>query len=293
MRLRKLEAPIFKREEQENPDGEALDWYQWEEEWELIASWKKFRELFLDRFQSAEEADPQLKELGQKALKGKFVAELKKKIPSEMPDHPAVCKLENMGSSTTTITTARYNDSRNTGGQPHQRLMKEVMLSKKKKEEGDTEGETNQNDDGVVEVRDDKEVAHFSLNLMAELSSPQTVKVKGLVKGLEVVALVDGGATHNFIDKELVTSRFSASAIWKRRHDIGGVMVGDVGQGHGGLPHVSHGIVLGDWLVLLRGHQSLATSQITLRAMMKTMKTGDQGLWIELSTVEQMATKGR
>lgn len=70
-------------------------------------------------------------------------------------------------------------------------------------------------------------------------------------------------------------------------------MVGDVGQGHGGLPHVSHGIVLGDWLVLLRGHQSLATSQITLRAMMKTMKTGDQGLWIELSTVEQMATKGR
>lgn len=74
-------------------------------------------------------------------------------------------------------------------------------------EEGDTEGETNQNDDGVVEVRDDKEVAHFSLNLMAELSSPQTVKVKGLVKGLEVVALVDGGATHNFIDKELVASR--------------------------------------------------------------------------------------
>lgn len=38
-------------------EGEALDWYQWEEEWELIASWKKFRELFLDRFQSAEEAD--------------------------------------------------------------------------------------------------------------------------------------------------------------------------------------------------------------------------------------------
>lgn len=70
-------------------------------------------------------------------------------------------------------------------------------------EEDDAEGGTNQNDDGVMEVRDDKEVAHLSLNLMAGLSSPHTVKVKGLIR---VVVLIDGGATHNFIDKEWVAS---------------------------------------------------------------------------------------
>ena len=37
----------------------------------------------------------------------------------------------------------------------------------------------------------------------------------------------------------------------------------------------------------------MATKQTTLRAMMKTMETGDRRLWIEVSTVKPMAAEGK
>lgn len=38
-----------------------------------------------------------------------------------------------------------------------------------------------------------------SLNSMIEFSNPKTMKLKGVVKGHEVVVMIDPGATHNFI----------------------------------------------------------------------------------------------
>ena len=46
----------------------------------------------------------------------------------------------------------------------------------------------------------------LSINSVAGLDNPGTMKVKGKVKNEEVVVLIDCGATHNFIFKKLVTA---------------------------------------------------------------------------------------
>ncbi|KAJ9680432.1 hypothetical protein PVL29_019684 [Vitis rotundifolia] len=42
------------------------------------------------------------------------------------------------------------------------------------------------------------------MNLVARLTSPKTIKLKGEVCGKEVVVLIDPGATHNFISQAVV-----------------------------------------------------------------------------------------
>ena len=44
---------------------------------------------------------------------------------------------------------------------------------------------------------------------------------------------------------------------------------------------------LGEWVVILQGDRSLVRSQVSLKSMMKTFEKEDQGVLIELSTVEQ------
>lgn len=44
----------------------------------------------------------------------------------------------------------------------------------------------------------------LSLNSVVRLTEPRTLKLKGEVHGLDVVALIDCGATHNFISTSLV-----------------------------------------------------------------------------------------
>lgn len=56
---------------------------------------------------------------------------------------------------------------------------------------------------------DDTEHAHFdmaevSLNSVSGLTPPYTMKVKGEMGGMEVVVLIDSGATHNFVSTKLI-----------------------------------------------------------------------------------------
>ena len=49
-----------------------------------------------------------------------------------------------------------------------------------------------------------EEVVELSMNSVVGLTAPQTMKLRGDIKGHPVVVLIDGGATHNFIATELV-----------------------------------------------------------------------------------------
>lgn len=53
----------------------------------------------------------------------------------------------------------------------------------------------------ITEVNSHPEV---SLNSVIGLSNPKTMKLRGRVKGREVVVMVDPGATHNFVSKAVV-----------------------------------------------------------------------------------------
>ncbi|KAF8077019.1 hypothetical protein N665_1069s0002 [Sinapis alba] len=48
------------------------------------------------------------------------------------------------------------------------------------------------------------EVAELSVNTVVGLSSPHTIKLQGSLQDVEVVVLIDTGATHNFISESLV-----------------------------------------------------------------------------------------
>lgn len=48
------------------------------------------------------------------------------------------------------------------------------------------------------------EVAEASLNSVVGLTSPHTMKVKGVTEGQDVVMLIDCGATHNFISHQVI-----------------------------------------------------------------------------------------
>ncbi|CAH1413852.1 unnamed protein product [Lactuca virosa] len=47
-------------------------------------------------------------------------------------------------------------------------------------------------------------MAEVSLNTISGLTPPRTMKVKGDVGGLEVIVLIDSGATHNFLSTRII-----------------------------------------------------------------------------------------
>lgn len=49
------------------------------------------------------------------------------------------------------------------------------------------------------------DLVELSINSMIGFTTPKTMKLKGTVMGHAVVVLIDCGATHNFISKELAT----------------------------------------------------------------------------------------
>ncbi|XP_024030016.1 uncharacterized protein LOC112094120 [Morus notabilis] len=78
---------------------------------------------------------------------------------------------------------------------PNRELQVLLVLEKEEVAEEQEEG---------AEPGDDEEVVELSLNSVVGLTSPKTMKLKGVLRGKEVTVLIDSGATYNFISVDLV-----------------------------------------------------------------------------------------
>ncbi|KFK45075.1 hypothetical protein AALP_AA1G340100 [Arabis alpina] len=56
------------------------------------------------------------------------------------------------------------------------------------------------------EVPTQTELAALSLNSIVGISSPRTMKLKGLIQSTPVVVMIDSGASHNFVSTKLISS---------------------------------------------------------------------------------------
>lgn len=68
------------------------------------------------------------------------------------------------------------------------------------------DGETDCDDLEVPLSPVEEVVTKVSLNSVVGISNPKTMKLKGIIGELEVVVMIDPGATHNFISKEMVNA---------------------------------------------------------------------------------------
>ena len=91
-----------------------------------------------------------------------------------------------------------------------QRQLQVLILAEEPeaKEEGEfvmveTEKEDDLGDCEVLDVGDEKQ--ELMLHVMKGVAEPHTFKIRGSIDGLTVVALIDSGASHNFLSKETAT----------------------------------------------------------------------------------------
>lgn len=81
---------------------------------------------------------------------------------------------------------------------------KQKELSVLLTQEEDEDGDSGEEEAPVVADAGQSVTPEVSLNSVVGISSPKTLRLKGLVAGEEVVCMIDPGATHNFVSIDLV-----------------------------------------------------------------------------------------
>ena len=73
---------------------------------------------------------------------------------------------------------------------------------------------------GVQFEQDTQETTpEISFHAMAGTEHPQTLRVSGKLKNKEVIVLIDGGRTHNFIDQSIV-SKFGLPVVRDKKLQV-------------------------------------------------------------------------
>ncbi|KAF7839457.1 Hydroxymethylglutaryl-CoA lyase, mitochondrial [Senna tora] len=118
----------------------------------------------------------------------------------------------------------------------------------------------------------------LSMNSIVGITSGRTMKLVGKVRG-EVLIMIDCGASHNFISTSLVDKM----ALPKVKISSYKVTMGD---GHSVQSE-------GKWdeTIYLKGNSSLAKTEVSYKAVMRSVQKGGQGYIIELSMVEAQKMK--
>lgn len=131
-------------------------------------------------------------------------------------------------------------------------------------------------------------VAEISLNSVAGITSPETLKLKGKIAKQEVVVLVDPEATHNFISQRLVAHlQLPVTKTEAYRVTLGtGSSVQGEGICQGLLLHLSDAKIIEDFLLLELGSidvilgiqwlEKLSMVQTNWKTQVLKFRVGDQ-----------------
>ncbi|KAF8405497.1 hypothetical protein HHK36_010404 [Tetracentron sinense] len=137
------------------------------------------------------------------------------------------------------------------------------------------------------------QVVEVSLNSVVGLTTPKTMKLKGMIGEQEVVVPIDPGATHNFISLELV-KRMQLPIAKTEAYGVA-MGTGNAERGEGicrgvtlhlqGIDIVEEFLPLGlgSETVTLCGDPSLGKTLVSLKALMRTIKHEGAGILVELS----------
>jgi len=69
----------------------------------------------------------------------------------------------------------------------------------------DTNDQDSAEQSKLLQVEEDQEaIPEISFHAIAGTAHPQTLRVMGRLRSKEVMVLIDGGSTHNFIDQSIV-----------------------------------------------------------------------------------------
>ncbi|KAL4568842.1 hypothetical protein LXL04_024459 [Taraxacum kok-saghyz] len=343
----KLEAAIL------SLSGDALAWYRWADRQQTIITWDHMKSLFLKRFRSIQGGDlyeqwSSLEQTGTAAeyvrrfielsaplegvtdrvAIGSIIKGLKPNIRNDGNSGIAPGNTYRRGQGTDRpLTEAQIQDKRARGlcykcdekWQRNHRCKSQINVILVEEVAEDEEGEEippGDEPDATLEAAEMDEQVEISLNSVAGLTSPKTMKLRGRVMEQAVVTMIDPGATHNFISSKLV-EELQIPVLESRNRRVQHSN-GNRGQGagkrnlqrgtaaiararhHRGIPSTktnwkeqTMAFMLGAKQITLKGDPSLGKSLVSLRAMEREVCREGAGVLIELNEVETEKEKNQ
>ncbi|XP_010501828.1 PREDICTED: uncharacterized protein LOC104779138 [Camelina sativa] len=177
-------------------------------------------------------------------------------------------------------------------------------------EEGEVDKDENELGEELVEV---PEFTALSIYLAVGISSPRTMKLRGIVQEEDIVVMVDSGATHNFISSSMenrigiatkgvchnvklqlhgyaVVTSFLPLELGEANVILGMQWLETLGHTKVNWKEQRLGFWAGTEWVTLRGDHSLQNSEVSLKSLWKALQQDGEGILVDCHNLQ--AVKG-
>ncbi|KAF7810714.1 putative mitochondrial protein [Senna tora] len=309
-------------------EGKALNWLQWLEARRPVQSWSEFKTELLRRFHQSQQGNGYEVLIAHK--QSNTVGEYRERF--ELLSAPLKDATEEMliGASTPTKasevkeSTEKKSSvpSASTSKKNYRRLTDEEVKRKRElgecwtcdgkwhpghkcknmklniiilSELGDDEEAEEEVSFETEEVKEDKTggtLMSLSINSVVGITGGRTMKLKGKIRGSEVLIMIDSGATHNFISEGLVKKMgLDVEKTKPYRVTLGD---GYTAQQQGcckGLEIEMQGLRAEQGVICLEGDPALAKSLVSMKNLVRSVRKGGQGFLLEINELELQAEK--